>query len=113
MPASLTVERLRSELASSADAVLFEALPARHYLDGHIPGARHLPPEAVERVSAAAAPDRGAPIIVYCSNEACRNSHVAAATLERLGYRNVSVFAGGKQAWVNAGLTLEQGGLAV
>ena len=111
MPATLSLDRLRSELAASPEAILFEALPARHFLDGHIPGARHLPPDAVERVSGAQAPDRDARVIVYCSNEACRTSHVAAAALERLGYRNVGVFPGGKQAWVDAGLSLEAGGM--
>ena len=42
-----------------------------------------------------------------CANEACRNSHVAAQRLTAAGYRNVPVYAGGKQNWTEAGLKLE------
>ena len=51
--------------------------------------------------------DRDAPIVTYCSNEACRNSGIAQAQLIAMGYTNVRKFAGGKQEWAEAGLSLD------
>ena len=53
-------------------------------------------------------PDMGAEIVVYCASSTCQNSHIAARTLQSLGYRDVAVYAGGKQDWSEAGLALEQ-----
>ena len=53
-------------------------------------------------------PDWKQEIVVYCASATCRNSHIAAGTLERLGYENVAVYAGGKEDWTAAGLPLEK-----
>jgi len=47
--------------------------------------------------------------VVYCASATCQNSHIAARVLDQMGYANVAVFDGGKQAWVEAGLKLEPG----
>jgi len=49
------------------------------------------------------------PIVVYCANMRCQNSHQAAEELERLGYGDVSVYAGGKEEWIEAGYPVERG----
>ncbi len=54
-------------------------------------------------------PDTSTEVVVYCASATCQNSHIAARILDQIGYGNVSVFAGGKQAWVEAGLALEPG----
>ena len=54
-------------------------------------------------------PDREAELVVYCANAACRNSHIAAAELAKLGYAHVAVYHEGKQDWVEAGLPIETG----
>lgn len=46
---------------------------------------------------------------MYCSNPDCESSVTVAARLVELGYTNVHHFAGGKQAWREAGLPLEGG----
>ena len=66
-----------------------------------------MPHDAVDALAPELIPDKGAGIVVYCANEACRNSHVAAAALERLGYSDVSVYPSGKTDWSEAGLPLE------
>ena len=38
----------------------------------------------------------------------CQNSHIAARHLEQMGYTSVSVYAGGKQDWSEAGLPIER-----
>lgn len=84
-----------------------EVLPEAHWASGHLPGAAHLPLEGLEPRALATFPDKEAPLILYCSSATCRNSHEAAARLERLGYRALRVFTGGKAAWKAAGLPLE------
>jgi len=49
------------------------------------------------------------PIVVYCANAACQNSHLAAVRLKQLGYTAVRVYAEGKKDWIGAGLPVEQG----
>ncbi len=104
----ITLPALRAALASATPPVLLEALPPRYYEDGHLPGARNLPHDQVRALAPVVAPDRGAPVVVYCANPACRNSHVAANVLRDLGYADVRVFPGGKAAWEEAGLPFDR-----
>lgn len=112
MTTFLTREQLQSRLASDRRVVLLEALPAHYFLDGHLPGAKHLPHVRVGALVPAIVPDKKTPIIVYCASATCNNSHIAALKLEALGYTDVSVYSGGKQDWTDAGLPLEKGGIA-
>ena len=94
MPKLISRIELQQRLAASQPPTLVEALPEKYYLDGHLPGALHLPhTEVAERAP-------------------CQNSHIAAKLLEQRGYTDVSVFAGGKQDWADAGLALEKEALA-
>lgn len=86
---------------------LVEALPWRYYASGHLPGALHLPHDEVEQRAPTLLPDRSRPVVVYCANVQCQNSHQAAHRLRALGYTHVSVYAGGKQDWTDAGLQLQ------
>jgi rhodanese-related sulfurtransferase len=88
---------------------LVEALPERYYLDSHLPGALHLPHDQVSTLAPALLGDKDREIVVYCANVNCQNSHQAAHALAMLGYRNVSVYAEGKQDWIAAGLPVEKG----
>jgi rhodanese-related sulfurtransferase len=110
MSTPISREQLQEKLASLEPPILVEALPAKYYLDGHLPGAIHLPHDRVRQMAATLLPDKQAEIITYCASDTCSNSHVAAQTLVALGYTNVAVFGGGKRDWVEAGLALEKGG---
>lgn len=109
MTKEISLEDLKLRLQSATPPILLEALPAKYYDDWHLPGARHLPHDEVRQRAASTVPDRGTPIVVYCASETCRNSHLAASQLAQLGYSDVSVFAGGKKAWDEAGLPVEAG----
>jgi rhodanese-related sulfurtransferase len=89
--------------------ILVEALPERYYLDRHLPGALHLPHDEVAQLAPGLLKDKTADIVVYCANASCQNSHIAANALIALGYRNVSVYAEGKQDWIEAGLPVQSG----
>jgi rhodanese-related sulfurtransferase len=105
-----TIERdeLQLLLDSHRPPVLLEALPEKHFHEGHLPGALPFPHDEVQTLAPQLLKDTGAAIVVYCASETCRNSHLAAEALERLGYRNVAVYAGGKKDWKAAGLPFEK-----
>ncbi len=107
MSQTISREELRIRLSSSHPPVLVEALPEKYYADRHLPGAQHLPHDQVDALAAAVLPDKNSQIVVYCANRQCQNSHIAAHRLVTLGYRDVSVYAGGKQDWDAAGLSFE------
>lgn len=81
----------------------FTIIPATHKDASHVRTAE---------LAGELASDRDRDIVVYCASTTCRNSHIAAAQLERMGYRNVRVYGAGKQDWIEAGLPTETGGQA-
>lgn len=107
----LTLAQLQTALAAQPPATLVDALGERYFQAEHIPGAINLPHTVGDDVLLTALPDRDAAIVTYCANPACQNSHVLAHRLQVLGYRNVAVFAGGKQAWAAADLALTANGV--
>lgn len=106
MTRTVTRDELQSRITNGIAPILIEALPEKHYQEGHLPGARHLPHEEVKERAGEIAPDKEAAIVVYCAHEACRNSHQAAAAFEMLGYADVAVYPGGKKDWQEPGLPL-------
>jgi rhodanese-related sulfurtransferase len=109
MAHTITREELSSLIAAGRAPLLFETLSAQYFDDWHLPGARNMPHDAVAELAPRLAPDKTAPIVVYCANAACQNSHIAAACLTQLGYADVRVYAGGKKDWLEAGLAVERG----
>jgi rhodanese-related sulfurtransferase len=107
MSRTITREELRTRLASTDRPVLVEALPEKYYVAQHLPGALHLPHDQVDALAPAVLPQKHAPVVVYCANRQCQNSHIAAHRLSVLGYTDVSVYAGGKQDWEEGGLPFE------
>ncbi|HJU21779.1 MAG TPA: rhodanese-like domain-containing protein [Casimicrobiaceae bacterium] len=108
MTKELTLQELQARLRANPQLVLLEALPDKYYRDWHLPGARHLPHDEVRAKAADVVPDKSTPIVVYCASDTCRNSHIAASELSRLGYVDVAAFTGGKKAWSEAGLPVER-----
>jgi rhodanese-related sulfurtransferase len=101
-------DTLKAKLQTAKPPVLAEALPEKYWRDWRLPGARHLPHDAVDSAAARALPDKSAEIVVPCASRTCQNSHIAARRLEQLGYTNVAVYPGGKQDWSEAGLPVER-----
>ena len=98
-----------TELREGLDAGsvrLIEVLQPREFDKGHLPGAVNIPFKQV----GSEAKKRYAPeetIVVYCHDENCRASDIAADKLRALGFQDVREFRGGKRAWEAAGLNLE------
>jgi rhodanese-related sulfurtransferase len=95
------------ERMSTTPVHLVEALGPSFYADVRLPGAVNLPPSRVDELASRVLPDRSAPVVVYCSRT-CSNAEETARRLVRLGYRDVRVFAEGKEDWIEAGLPVER-----
>src|SRR5262245_50257565 len=85
-----------------ADPPLVVDVRERHEWDeGRLPDAVHIPRGSLESRIERAAPERAAPILVYCGSGT--RSAFAAKTLEDLGYENVSNLDGGIAEWKRNG----------
>jgi rhodanese-related sulfurtransferase len=109
-----TIERdeIKRLLDAGEPVTIVEALPEKYYRHSHLLGALNLPHDRTKELAPVLLPEKDALIVVYCANEPCKNSAIASATLEALGYRNVREYVGGKQDWIDAGLPVEKGAQA-
>lgn len=105
---AVTRQEIQAKLDAGDDFVVVEALGPMYFDDAHLPGARNLPHDRVDELAAEVLPDKGAFVVVYCSNTACQNSVVASRRLVELGYTQVHEYVEGKQDWIEAGLPVEQ-----
>ncbi len=91
-------------------AVVIDARAAPAFRRGRVPGAVSLPAARVDaelrHVEPLLAP--GQEIIVYCDGPTCDDALRLALHLQRLGYTNTAVFAGGLRAWRRAGGRIER-----
>lgn len=106
---TITREALVAAMEQGRPFTLIEALPARYYLDRHLPGAINIPHDEIESHASQLPQDKAAMIVVYCASTPCKNSGIAAATLDRMGYSNVHEYVEGKEDWDTAGLPFETG----
>jgi molybdopterin/thiamine biosynthesis adenylyltransferase/rhodanese-related sulfurtransferase len=97
--------RAQELLAAESRPLLVDVREQDEWSEGHIPGAVHVPRGFLESRIEAAAPDRAAPVIVYCAGGA--RSAFAAKSLEELGYENVVSLAGGFTEWKRNGFPTE------
>lgn len=103
----ITKEQIKAKLDLHEAITLVEALPPKYFAAEHLPGAINIPHDEIKEKAATLLPDKGAMIVVYCSNAQCQNSAIAANTLQQLGYQNVYKYAEGKQDWLAAGFAVE------
>lgn len=100
------------DLLSAKGTVVFDARPALFYQVGHVPGARSLARETFESDYARQRPQlearRQDTLVVYCAGDACVDSRMVAAALQKLGYPHVLIFEGGWEEWQQAGLPAER-----
>lgn len=97
--------------AALAANILLDARSTDVYAAGHIPGALNLPaadfegvyPGLKAKIAAASL------LVVYCDGGDCELSHDLAAVLKDLGHGPVQLFAGGFDAWMEAGNDMREG----
>lgn len=107
MASTITAEELKAKIDRGDDFHLVETLMAREYEQWHLPGAinihfNRIGKEARERFS------KDDEIVVYCHDEECNASPIAAKKLLNMGFEHVIEFPGGKKAWKEAGYPVEE-----
>jgi rhodanese-related sulfurtransferase len=103
----ITTEKLQDLIKSEREFVLLDVrLPEERRKQGNLDPFREvdIPRGYLEFRAPDKLPDTDARIIVYCGSG--KRSLLAARTLQRLGYTDVTNYAGGVEAWQAAGLTL-------
>ena len=101
MAGKIVPEALKALLAGGASFALIDVREAGEFNSSHIAGASAMPRRQLEFVMPHAVPFPGARVIV-CDDDG-RRAGLAAASLQRMGYRDVSVLDGGINHWVTDG----------
>ncbi len=110
---TISLTELTEKIHHQESLQLIEALPAHYFKQGHLPGAVNINTGEVYEKATTCLPNKKDTLVVYCASQTCSNSDQVAIQLHALGYENVFVFKGGKAAWLEAGLTLEEEEVAV
>src|SRR2546426_12803809 len=108
MAGKIAPEALKSLLDGSTPFALIDVREAGEYNSSHIPGASLIARRQLELSIRHAVPLTGTHVVL-CDDDG-RRAHLAAATVERLGYRRVSVLDGGVNRWGTDGFETEWGG---
>ena len=92
-------------LNAGEGARLIDVREDHEWDEGHAQGAEHLSKGIIERDIERTIPEKGTELILYCGGG--YRSALAADSLQRMGYYDVSSIAGGWRAWKEAGAPLE------
>ena len=76
------------------------------FVSGHVPGAVNIPFWLIARRISSIPAARNEPIVVYCGHGP--RAWIAAATLRRHGFQQVSYLEGHMSGWSRAGLPQER-----
>lgn len=98
---------LKALLESHASFALIDVREGGEYNSSHIPGASVIARRQLEFAMPDAVPFKGAHVVL-CDDDG-RRAQLAAATVERMGYRRVTVLDGGINRWVTDGFGTEWG----
>ncbi len=107
MAGKIAPEALKSLLDGSTPFALIDVREAGEYNSSHIPGASLIARRQLEFQVPHVVPYKGTHVVV-CDDDG-RRAGLAAATVERMGYREVSVLDGGINRWVTDGFSTEWG----
>ncbi len=68
MLARITRDEITEKINRGEHFALVEALPPFMFREGHLPGARNIPPDRVKELAPQLLPDRDEEIVVYCAS---------------------------------------------
>jgi hydroxyacylglutathione hydrolase len=100
--ANVTVQELAHRVAHEPDLVVLDVREAAEWMDGHMPGARHIPMRQVRARIAEIPRDRR--VALTCAG-GTRSSLVASMLLAR-GFTDLVNVWGGMNGWAQAGLPI-------
>jgi rhodanese-related sulfurtransferase len=90
-----------------AKVPFLDARRSADYTEGHIAGAwsvsvwESTADAQITEFEAAAQPGSTTPLVLYCSGGECEDSHLLAARLSTLGYRNLLIYRAGYPDWLH------------
>ncbi len=67
MPRTITRDEVKAGI-DAGELVVVETLGPQYYEDAHLPGAINIPHDQVDALAPRLLPDKGAEIVVYCSD---------------------------------------------
>jgi len=102
----VSTEKLNEMLSQKSEPTVVDVRSGYDFEKKHILGAVNAPYNAIDKAGL----PKDSELVLYCGNEKCPLSHLAAKTLEGAGYTNVKVLAGGLDEWEKKGFKLEAGG---
>ena len=105
MVSEITVDDLKSKIKHNEIFKLVEISNPDDFSNGHIDGAINIPLDLLA-TAASKRFRKFQQIVIYVQEAASSVGTVAAVRLQRLGFSNVVLLRGGKEAWRNAGLSL-------
>ncbi len=100
---TIDTAQLRARIAAGQRLWLVHAADAAPFRNAHIPGA--LAVTDADQAAAFLRPDDT--IVVYGLDATCRTSRRLATELSRRGFADVAWYAGGLEAWLAAGGSIE------
>ena len=96
-----SVVELKDKLASDPKAVLIDVREESEFAAGHVPNAVHLSKGILERDIETRYPDPSTTLYLFCGGG--YRSALAADSLRKMGYLQVTSVDGGWKAWTDAG----------
>ncbi|RBQ28523.1 rhodanese-like domain-containing protein [Aliarcobacter vitoriensis] len=91
-------------------ALLVDARPNAKFMQETILGSISIPDTELDKLIGRFPINKDEKIVTFCSGYSCEKSNIVANKLLELGYKNVSVYAGGVPEWKKAGLPTTIGG---
>lgn len=84
------------------NVMIIDARPYKvKYTKGHIPGAVNISFSEFDKKTDLLPKDKNSLLIFYCEGLKCKLSHKSATKAEKLGYKNVKVYAKGYPDWIS------------
>jgi rhodanese-related sulfurtransferase len=101
-----SVDDVRARVKAGEAFLLIDVREESEYAAGHLPGAVHIGKGVIERDIEVKVPDPNTALVLYCGGGF--RSALAADSLQKMGYTNVSSMDGGWRVWNDKGLPVEK-----
>lgn len=95
-----------TRMINDGKAVIVDVREPKEFVDGKVPGAKHVPLSQLKERLADLDRNKEQPVIVYDARGP--RAHSAASTLARAGFKQLHSLQGGFKAWKDAGMPLEK-----